>query len=102
MKVIATNVDDSMQKMQQMLSLEKEKPNYAINPYFYRSHVVYQKELTSLVFRSWIYAAHISEIPNPGDYVQFEIGEDALIIVRDKKNDIHALMNVCQIGRAHV
>ncbi len=102
MKVIATHVDDSVQKMQQMLSLEKEKLNYAINPYFYRSHVVYQKELTSLVFRSWIYAAHISELPNPGDYVQFEIGEDALIIVRDKNNDIHALMNVCRHRGARV
>jgi hypothetical protein len=71
MKVIATHVDDSVQKMQQMLSLEKEKPNYAINPYFYRSHVVYQKELSSLVFRSWIYAGHTSEVKKPGDYLLF-------------------------------
>ncbi len=102
MKFIATDVDDSTQKMRQMLELEKAKPNYAINPYFYRSHVVYQKELSDLVFRSWIYAAHVSELPNVGDYVLFEVGEDSIIIVRDKDGEIHALMNVCRHRGARV
>lgn len=102
MNFIATDVEDSVQKMEHMLQLEKDKPNYAINPYFYRSHVVYQKELSELVFRSWIYAAHVSEIPNAGDYIQLEIGEDALIITRDKNDEIHALMNVCRHRGARV
>ncbi|MEH6589521.1 MAG: aromatic ring-hydroxylating dioxygenase subunit alpha [Halioglobus sp.] len=102
MNFIATDVEDSAQKMGHMLQLEKAKPGYAIAPYFYRSHVVYQKELTELVFRSWIYAAHVSEIPNAGDYIQLEIGEDAIIIVRDKSDEIHALMNVCRHRGARV
>lgn len=102
MKFIATDVEDSAQKMQQMLQLEKAKPNYAINPYFYRSHVVYQNELNSLVFRSWIYAGHTSEVANPGDYLQFEIGEESIIIVRAHDGEIHALMNVCRHRGARV
>ncbi len=102
MKFIATDVDDSVQKMQEMLVNEKGRQDYAINPYFYRSHLVYQQELSALVFRSWIYAAHISELPNPGDYVLFEIGEDSIIIVRDSGAEIHALMNVCRHRGARV
>lgn len=102
MKFIATDVDDSVQKMREMLAKEKGRQDYAINPYFYRSHLVYQKELSALVFRSWIYAAHISELPNRGDYVLFEIGEDSIIIVRDSSDQIHALMNVCRHRGARV
>ena len=102
MQTIATDVDDSAQKMARMLELEKAKPGYAINPYFYRSHLVYQKELSALFYRSWIYAGHISELPNAGDYVLFEIGEDSIIISRDGEGEIHALMNICRHRGARV
>ncbi len=102
MHTIATDVDDSAQKMAGMLELAKAKPGYAINPYFYRSHLVYQKELSALFYRSWIYAAHISELPNAGDYVLFEIGEDSIIISRDGEGEIHALMNICRHRGARV
>ena len=68
MKFIATSVDDSTQKMKSMVQAELQRPDYAIDQYFYRSHLVYAKELDALIFRSWLYACHISEIPNPGDY----------------------------------
>ena len=102
MSRIATLVDDTVDLMQRKIAAEDSKRGFAIDPYFYRSHIVYEQELTSLVFKSWIYAAHISEIPNPGDFVQLEIGEDALIIVRDKQNNIHALFNICRHRGARV
>ena len=49
-----------------------------------------------MLFKSWIYAAHVSEIPKPGDFVLFEIGEESVIIVRDNQNEIHALLNICR------
>ena len=88
--------------MRRKLALENDKRGIAIDPYFYRSHIVYEQELSALVFKSWIYAAHVSEIRNPGDFVQFEIGEDALIIVRDKNNEINALFNICRHRGARV
>jgi Rieske 2Fe-2S family protein len=102
MKFIATDVNDSPAKLAGVLQAEKEKPGIAIDPYFYRSHVVYERELDEIVFRSWLYAAHVSEIPNPGDYLLFEIGEDSVIIVRGDDGEVRALMNVCRHRGARV
>jgi phenylpropionate dioxygenase-like ring-hydroxylating dioxygenase large terminal subunit len=102
MKFIATDVDDSPGKLARKLALEAERPDHAIDAYFYRSHLVYEKELSELVFRSWIYAGHVSEVAAPGDYLLLEIGEDSLIISRDEDGEIHALMNVCRHRGARV
>ena len=96
MHTIATNVDDCPAVMADRVAAEKLNAGKAMTPYFYRSHVVYEKELDEVIYKSWLYAGHVSQIPAAGDYFQFEIGEDALLISRDTKGDIHALMNICR------
>jgi len=76
MKFIATDVSDSLEKMADRLEESMANRGRAINSYFYRSHLVYERELENLIFRSWLYAAHVSEVPNPGDYQLFEVGEN--------------------------
>ena len=39
MHVIATDVSDTKDKMARMAKEQLEKPGFAIDPYFYRSHV---------------------------------------------------------------
>jgi phenylpropionate dioxygenase-like ring-hydroxylating dioxygenase large terminal subunit len=96
MKQFATDDTDSAEEMANRVAAQQKKPGYAISSYFYRSPVVYQNELSQLIYRSWIYAGHISEIPNPGDYQLFEIGEDSIIITRGTDGEVHALMNICR------
>jgi len=102
MKVIATHIDDSFSRMRSQIEIERNRRGWAIDRYFYRSHLVYETELTNLIFKSWLYAAHISEIPNPGDYALFEVGEESVIIVRGKDGEIRALHNVCRHRGARV
>jgi phenylpropionate dioxygenase-like ring-hydroxylating dioxygenase large terminal subunit len=56
---------------------------------------IYELELEHIFKRTWICVGHVSEIPNPGDYVLRYIGEDPVIVARDRAGDINILLNVC-------
>ena len=102
MKFIATDVTDSPAKLAEMVTEQLKKPGFAIDPYFYRSHVTYQSELEQVIYKSWIYAGHVSQIPNKGDYFLFEIGEDSVIVSRDGNGIVCALHNICRHRGARV
>jgi len=46
--------------------------------------------------RSWLYAGHLSEIPNVGDYFLFDFDTESVIVIRSTSNEIQALVNVCR------
>lgn len=56
---------------------------------------VYDYELRNLFGKTWNLVAHESEIPEPGDYVMRYMGEDSVIVTRDKQGGINVLLNVC-------
>jgi nitrite reductase/ring-hydroxylating ferredoxin subunit len=61
----------------------------------YTDPAIYQEELKSIWFRTWVYVGHESEIPNPNDYVLKSIGPEPVLMTRDKSGEIHLLHNRC-------
>ena len=58
-------------------------------------------ELTRLEYErilkpSWQIACHVSQIPNPGDFVTFELYSDSIIVLRDANGGIRTHRNVCR------
>ena len=102
MKFIATDVSDTKEKMRDMVSTQLGKPGFAMDRYFYRSHVTYEAELHNIIFKSWLYAGHVSQVRESGDFFLFEIGEDSLIISKDDRGDISAMHNICRHRGARV
>lgn len=56
---------------------------------------IFQRELDRIFHRQWLYVAHTSEIPNPGDYLVRSMGSQPVIISRDQDEQIHVLHNRC-------
>src|SRR5260370_1620318 len=61
----------------------------------YYDPAVFEEELEKIWYRDWIYVAHESEIPEPGDYVTRRIGLQPVIVSRDEDRAVHLLLNRC-------
>src|SRR5712692_6000509 len=57
---------------------------------------IYHLEQRRIFARNWVFVAHESEIPFPGDYVLRYIGPDRWIVVRDDEGRIQVLFDSCR------
>jgi phenylpropionate dioxygenase-like ring-hydroxylating dioxygenase large terminal subunit len=57
---------------------------------------LYRRELERIFGRVWLFVAHESEIPRPGDFVTRTMGEDPVIVVRGADGEVRVLLNVCR------
>ena len=57
---------------------------------------IYQQELEQVFARSWLFVGHASQIPTPGDYFVSCMGEESVILCRDREGKIHVFLNTCR------
>jgi 3-phenylpropionate/trans-cinnamate dioxygenase alpha subunit len=67
-----------------------------ISPEIFISDEIYQRELELLFGRAWLFLAHDSMIPNPGDFFSTYMGGDPVIVSRQKDGTVKAFLNVCR------
>ncbi len=72
------------------------KPGLTLEQKFYTSEAVLNRDLSCVFGRNWLYAGHVARIPAPGDFFTFELGDESLIIIRDEKEQVWAVWNVCR------
>ncbi|MEB3081517.1 aromatic ring-hydroxylating dioxygenase subunit alpha [Pseudomonas aeruginosa] len=56
---------------------------------------IYEQELEKIFARCWLFVAHESQIPRSGDYLSTTMGEDEVLVVRQKDGSIKVLINAC-------
>jgi phenylpropionate dioxygenase-like ring-hydroxylating dioxygenase large terminal subunit len=61
----------------------------------YTDPAVFEAELERIWYRTWVYVGHVSEVPEPNDYVLKSIGPQPVIMSRDRQGQIHLLLNRC-------
>src|ERR1700682_1333280 len=66
-----------------------------INGRIYYDPAIFREELDKIWYREWVYVAHESEVPEPGDYVTRQIGLQPVIVSRDDAGKVHLLLNRC-------
>src|SRR5204863_197417 len=57
---------------------------------------IYELELEQVFARSWLYLAHDSQLPSPGDFITANMGEEPVIVTRDADRQINAFINSCR------
>lgn len=61
----------------------------------YYDRAIFQDEIDRIWHREWVYVAHESEVPQPGDYLTRQIGLQPVIVARGEDGGIHLLLNRC-------
>lgn len=60
------------------------------------SDEVHKAELEHLFSRAWLFIGHESQIPNSGDFFSSRMGEESVILCRDRERKIHVFLNTCR------
>ncbi len=63
---------------------------------YFVSPDVFAQEQEKIFSKQWVLVGHQSRIAQAGDYFTAEIAGESLIIVRDKRGEIHGFYNVCR------
>lgn len=62
----------------------------------YSDPEIFEEELDRVFNNTWVYVGHESEVAEAGAYKTAFIGRQPVILVRDRKKNLHVLLNRCR------
>ena len=82
--------------------VDKPGETFKVHRSIYTDPDIYEAEIKHIYEGNWIYVAHESELPNPGDYMTTVMGRQPVIINRDSDGQLRGFVNACSHRGANV
>lgn len=70
--------------------------DYEIHSDIFTDPQIFERELDKIFHATWVYVAHESEMPNPGDFVLRKIGNQPVVAVHGSDGVFRLVMNRCR------
>ncbi|HEX8310508.1 MAG TPA: aromatic ring-hydroxylating dioxygenase subunit alpha [Chthoniobacteraceae bacterium] len=61
----------------------------------YTSDAFFEWEMKNILHKDWLCLAHVSQLPNPGDFITLDVVGEPLLVVHGKDGVFRALSRVC-------
>ena len=88
---MATAINGSNGAMGRIVNLEQGR----ISREIFVNDDIYAQEQERVFARAWLFVGHESQIPKPGDFFVSSMGEESVILCRDREGEIHVFLNSC-------
>ena len=56
---------------------------------------IYAEEQERIFTRAWLFVGHESQVAKPGDFFVSSMGEESVILCRDRAGELHIFLNSC-------
>jgi phenylpropionate dioxygenase-like ring-hydroxylating dioxygenase large terminal subunit len=81
------------------MSTETQTPSPFLSTFpgrYYYDPTLYAREQERIFSRMWVYVGHANSLPASGDYRVVQLANESVIVVRDKRGELRAFLNVCR------
>jgi phenylpropionate dioxygenase-like ring-hydroxylating dioxygenase large terminal subunit len=76
--------------------IANQQPGYSLDQQFYTDPAIYGLELERIIYKHWIFAGHVSQFAEAGDFRVLNAASESAIIVRNQNGELNGFANVCR------
>jgi Rieske 2Fe-2S family protein len=76
--------------------IARRLPGHSLEQPFYVSEEIFKTDMERVWKRNWLFAGFSCQMPNPGDYLTYQVGNDSLLFLRGKDGVVRGFYNVCR------
>jgi phenylpropionate dioxygenase-like ring-hydroxylating dioxygenase large terminal subunit len=91
---MAPKMADSDLELDSLIS--QQRAGCTLSQPFYLDSRIFQLEKHRVLMREWLFAGHVSQLREPGDYFVYEVAGESIILSRDELDNVNAMVNVCR------
>ncbi|MEJ2632345.1 MAG: aromatic ring-hydroxylating dioxygenase subunit alpha [Acidihalobacter sp.] len=88
------SLDEAREDMSRLLG-ERAK-NESLPQALYNDPFLFRVDMDEVFMKQWLFAGMTCEVPKAGSYMTVEIGQNPVLIVRDRDGEVRAFHNVCR------
>lgn len=81
---------------------DARRPSPPLPAQAYLDETLFAREQDVIFRQSWLIACHENDVPDPGDYLAFQVEGDPVVVVRGHDGEVRAFLNVCRHRAARI